>query len=308
MRPTIYHMKRAISIIIALFVIGGGVLGQSSGSSDSKKSSPKYMCVSFDDLPVVRVHDHFDRMVITDELLGALAEFKVKAAGFVIGNNIHDHYDLLDQWLQAGHTLGAHTYSHPDINDVPVKLYIQDIAKGNEAIEDILEKYRQKKRYFRYPLLHYGDTHKKKTAIEDYLDAQELIVAHVSIDNDEFVYNLQYEKLHETADSGKIAQLGIEYIEHMVQAVREAEVVTDDLLGRKVNHILLLHANRLNAFFLSDLLQAIRDEGYTFISLEKALTDPLYSMRDGYIGHKGLSLPERLVKSNPDFLPAREKK
>jgi peptidoglycan/xylan/chitin deacetylase (PgdA/CDA1 family) len=301
-------MKKTFILVISLLVIYGGGQAQSDTEPAKSKSTPKYMCITFDDLPVVRVHDHFDRMVITDQLLGALAEFDVKAAGFVIGSNIHDHYDLLEQWLAAGHTLGTHTYSHPDLNDVPAKLYIQDIAKGNEAIEDVLVKFKQKKRYFRYPLLHYGDSKAKKKAIADYLDVQELIVAHVSIDNDEFIYNLQYEKLFERSDSSKIAQLGHEYIDHILQAIEDAENMTDELLGRPVNHILLLHANRLNASFLGDLLQAIRDEGYTFISLDKALTDPLYRMEDGYIGHKGLSLPERLIKSNPDFLPAQEKK
>ncbi|MCK5128043.1 MAG: polysaccharide deacetylase family protein [candidate division Zixibacteria bacterium] len=302
------NMKKLTFGIVVFLSFTGMIFGQSDTVQKSKKAEPKYICITFDDLPVVRVHDHFDRMVITDELLGALAEFNVKAGGFVIGNNIHDHFDLLEQWLKAGHTLGSHTYSHPDLNDIPVKLYIQDIEKGHEIIEPLLATYKQKNRYFRYPLLHQGDTFTKKDAVEKYLEGNKLINVPVSVDNDEYIYNLQFEKLFETVDSTKMAQLGYEYIEHMIAELEEAEGLAEKVLGRPINHVLLLHANQLNAFFLNDLLQAISDNGYDFISLDKALSDPIYTMEEAYVGHKGLSIIERLVKSDPDLMPAREGK
>lgn len=301
-------MKRIVCAAIILLLSVGLVSGQDGKSGEVLKKSPKYMCITFDDLPIARVDDRYERMMLTDQILGALDEYHVKAAGFVIGNNIHGNYELLESWLQAGHLLGNHTYSHPDLNDVPVKLYIQDIARGQEEIEDLLVKYKQKARYFRYPLLHYGNTYYKKKAVTDYLEEKDYTIAHVTVDNDEYVYNLQYEKLAETAEPAKVQQLETEYIEHILEQIRDSEKLAKNLLGRHVNQILLLHANRLNARFLGDLLQAIVDEGYIFISLEKALTDTLYKMRDGYVGSKGLSILERIAKSDPDFLPAREGK
>lgn len=305
-----YHFAMKLVMILTLLLVLtlGGVFGQTADSNAKTKDAPKYMCITFDDLPVARVEDRYERLVVTDKILGALDEFDVSAAGFVIGSNIHEHYDLLEQWLKRGHTLGNHTYSHPDLNDVPVKLYLQDVSRGQGAIDDLLQEYNQKKRYFRYPLLHYGNTFDKKKAVTDYLREKEFTVAHVSIDNDEYIYNLQYEKLAEYAEDSKIEQLGDEYIEHILERIRDVEKLADEILGRKINHILLLHANRLNARFLGDLLQAIVDEGYTFNSLDKALSDPVYQTQDGYVGYKGLSILERLAKSDPDFLPAREGK
>ncbi len=265
------------------------------------------MCITFDDLPVVRVHDRIQRLMITDDIFYTLEEFGVIAAGFVVGDNIEGDLDILESWLDAGHTLGNHTFSHPDLSEVPAELFINDIRKGEEAIEKILVAAKQKKRYFRYPSLHTGNTFNAKEAVADFLEAQDYIVVPVSIDTDDFAYNLQYEKIEQTGDSLKIIQLGNEYIDHIMERLEAAEQLSEDLLGRQVKHILLLHANRINSTFLADLLAEFSALGYKYISLDNALTDPVYSMPDTYIGPKGLSILERLVKTDPDMLPAREK-
>jgi peptidoglycan/xylan/chitin deacetylase (PgdA/CDA1 family) len=252
------------------------------------------------------VHDRIERLMITDEILYTLEEFGAMAAGFVVGDNIEGDIDILESWLQAGHILGNHCFSHPDLNDVPQALYIQDIKKGHDAIENLLKAAKQKKRYFRYPSLHYGSNPEKKETVAEYLDREGYVVAHVSIDTDDFVYNLQFEKIYQSGDSLKFVQLGNEYLDHIMERLEEAEKLADELLGRPVRHILLLHANRVNGAFLSDLLSELAAGGYHFISLDKALADPVYSIRESYIGGKGLSYLERLAKTDPDLLPARE--
>jgi peptidoglycan/xylan/chitin deacetylase (PgdA/CDA1 family) len=279
---------------------------QGNAFADPGEEDRGEICITIDDLPVVRVHDRIQRLMITDEILYTLEEFGVTAAGFVVGDNIEGDIDILESWLAAGHTLGSHTYSHPDLNDVPYNLYIKDIEKGNESIEEILIAAEQSKRYFRYPSLHYGNSFDVKEAVADYLDAHGYIVAHVSVDTDDFVYNLQFEKLYQAGDSLKMIQLGNEYLDHIMEELEAAEILADEIFGRPVKHILLLHANRLNGAFLADLLSEISLRGYDFISLDKAITDPVYSMPDSYVGLKGLSCLEKLAKTDPDLLPARE--
>jgi peptidoglycan/xylan/chitin deacetylase (PgdA/CDA1 family) len=302
-------MKR----IIPIFVLTGLLIllplgddpekGAAANPGDKRK---KEICITFDDLPVVRIHDRIERLMVTDEILYTLEEFGIIAAGFVVGDNIESDLDILETWLAAGHTLGNHTYSHPDLNDVPHKLFIKDIKKGGDTIEEVLTAAGQKKRYFRYPSLHYGNTHNAKMAVGDFLDEEGYIVAHVSVDTDDFAYNLQFEKIYKTADSLSFVQLGNEYIDHIMERLLAAEELANELLGRPIKHILLLHANRLNSTFLADLLIEIQQEGYQFISLDKALTDPVYSIPDSYVGTKGLSCLEKLAKTDPDLLPARE--
>jgi hypothetical protein len=131
-------------------------------------------------------------------------------------------------------------------------------------------------------------------------------IAHVSIDTEDYVYNLRFEKIHATYDSLEIVRMGNEYSEHILEAVAEAEKLAGELLGRPIKQILLLHANRLNAEFLGDILAELAGLGYSFISLDEALSDPVYSMQEGYVGAMGLSYLKRLLKSDPDLLPARE--
>ena len=65
------------------------------------------------------------------------------------------------------------------------------------------------------------------------------------------------------------------------------------MAGREVLHILLLHANALNAEYLGQLAERIEHRGYRFVSLAEALADPAYSQADPYVGPKGLSWLQR---------------
>ena len=304
---TFAAMKQAATVLIvaalASFLIGDG---KQVCADEPREMTDGKICITFDDLPVVRVHERAERLKITDQILSALDEYKVKAAGFVIGDNIEGDYDILSSWLEAGHVLGSHTYSHPDINEVPIGLYIRDIEKGQEAIEEVLHEAGQDRRYFRYPYLHYGLTYDAKKAVTDYLEKEGYWVAHVSIDTDDFAFNLQFEKIYQSADSIELLQLGIEYIDHILERIQEAEELSKELMGRQIKHILLLHANRINGYFLRDLLGEIADQGYEFISLGDALSDPVYRVQESYTGPKGISHLERLMYTDPDLLPARE--
>ena len=71
-------------------------------------------------------------------------------------------------------------------------------------------------------------------------------------------------------------------------------------LGRDVDQILLLHANALAADHLGSLLDALKAQGYDFISLEEALRDPVYDRADGYTGRKGLSWLYRFEPAIPE--------
>jgi len=292
------------ALLLTLTPIGDG---ETASVGDSQRSGDGRMCITFDDLPVVRVHERAERLKITDRILTTLAEFEIKAAGFVIGDNIEGDIDILHSWLEAGHTLGNHTYSHPDINEVPIELYIRDIEKGQTAIEELLSDAGQNRRYFRYPFLHYGLTYDAKKAVADYLEREGYVIAHVSIDTDDFAYNLQFEKVYQLADSIELIQLGNEYVDHVLKRLEEAEQLSEELLGRQVRHILLLHANRINAHFLGDLLTEVSVRGYEFISLDNALSDPVYSVQESYAGPMGISYLERLTQTDPDLLPARER-
>ena len=67
------------------------------------------------------------------KILEALKKHQVSAAFFVVGNFISDHPDLLRKMIQAGHTVGNHTMTHPDMSSISsmqgFQKELQDVEK-----------------------------------------------------------------------------------------------------------------------------------------------------------------------------------
>ena len=61
------------------------------------------MYLTFDDGPIPEV---------TPRVLDILDRYGVKATFFMVGENIYKHPDVFDKVVQAGHTIGNHTYNH----------------------------------------------------------------------------------------------------------------------------------------------------------------------------------------------------
>jgi hypothetical protein len=59
------------------------------------------------------------------------------------------------------------------------------------------------------------------------------------------------------------------------------------LVGYEPRQILLLHASNLEADHIGELLDVLRKRGYRFITLQDALSDPVYSLPDTYVGEEG---------------------
>jgi hypothetical protein len=89
------------------------------------------------------------------------------------------------------------------------------------------------------------------------------------------------------------------------------ERVSRAFLGYEVRQILLLHANELNADYLTRLIRMLRARGYRFITLDAALDDPAYALPDVQVA-RGLSwlhrwmlakgLPMRPEPLEPSFI------
>jgi hypothetical protein len=73
------------------------------------------------------------------------------------------------------------------------------------------------------------------------------------------------------------------------------------LFDLEIRQILLIHANKLNADCLSDLLENLAGRGYTFVSLDEALDDRAYQTPDEFVGSMGPSWLHRwsLAKGIP---------
>jgi len=277
---------------------------QSKTTGDSNRSVVRDICVTFDELPAAKSFEEVDREAITYLILDALKRHKVASTGFVVGQEIGQSFDILGQWLNQGHMLGSMTYSNQDYNYIGIEAFLADIRRGMDVVEPMLSGFGQKQRYFRYPYLHYGSTPEERKQAALFIEDRNLQVVHATIVPEDYLFNLSLEKLGKFPDSASFDNLRDEYLNHLLEEVERVERLALELVKRPVKHILLLRANRLNAVYLDDLLGAIEDAGYGFISLNEALKDKVYSQKEAYYSLKGVGYLDMIQQSNPDLLPA----
>ena len=80
--------------------------------------------LTFDDGPIPEV---------TPQVLAILARYHVKATFFMVGENIDKHPDVFAQVLDAGHSVGNHTYNHLKGWRTPFKEYMANVAQWEDA-------------------------------------------------------------------------------------------------------------------------------------------------------------------------------
>jgi len=129
----------------------------------------------------------------------------------------------------------------------------------------------------------------KRRAFETFLARRGYSVAPVTIDNDEYVYAAIYAEALRGSDRAMADRIGADYLRYMDEVVAFCEDVARRLSGREIRHVLLLHANSLNAEYFGRLAGAIAARGYGFVTLDEALEDEAYRLPDTYVGAWGIS-------------------
>ncbi len=265
--------SRALSFLLVLFA--AATLGH--------RQEPKQMAITFDDLPFgyPRNLTMTEQRAAVSRVLATLAKHRVTATVFVVGRSVTNaNRGLVDTVAQAGHVVGSHSFSHQDLGVVSVEDYILDIQKGEEAIKPWLKGVQ----YFRYPFLRQGNTVEKRDAVLGWMASRGIVVAPVTIDNNDYEYN---QRLVDAKGAGRAIDVRDAYLDHMMEAAAYYDAKGRARMGRPVKHVLLLHLNYLNSLYLDDLLQRFRGDGWSFITFEEALKDDVYRLKYDYVGVQG---------------------
>ena len=156
----------------------------------------KEIAITIDDLPLVasKMNTPGNQQRSTErfsKIIQALTDNKVPATGFVIAGSIEKgQWAFLEQFKQAGLSLGNHTYSHKSLGAVSAEVYIADIARADKVLAPIMTE----PKYFRYPYLAEGNK-KTKPEVLAYLHEHHYVVAPVTIDSKDFEFNEQLYKI-----------------------------------------------------------------------------------------------------------------
>jgi peptidoglycan/xylan/chitin deacetylase (PgdA/CDA1 family) len=261
------------------------------------------IAVTIDDLPWARLGETTppDLQAHHQRLIEQLRRAGVPVVGFVnerkleVGGKVDpQRLAMLEDWLDAGHELGNHTYSHADINDVGVPAFEKEILDGERQLRPLLARHGQAPRWFRHPYLRAGRTAEQKATVASFLDAHGYRIAPVTVDNGEWVWAFAYANVLDSqpdspAREAQLERLRSGYVPYMLNKLDYYEAQSIQLLGYALPQVWLMHANELNADCFAMLVEATRRRGYRFIGLEEAMRDPAYSHADGYEGRYGPS-------------------
>ena len=262
-------------------------------------SQHRTVAVTIDDLPTIGGRSLEERQYITRNLLGQLKAYQVPAIGFVNEQKLGkpearpEEIAHLEAWIKAGFELGNHTYSHPSLNRTPLKDFQEEVLQGEKITRPLMEAAGKQLRYFRHPYLHTGLNLEKKESFEAFLTKYKYTVAPVTIDNSEWIYADAYRKVLAKGDTASASAIGEDYIRYMGEVFAFYETFSNEVFKREPAQTLLIHANRLNADYFDELASMIRDRGYSFISLEEALRDPIYQLPNEFTQDGGISWLQR---------------
>ena len=253
------------------------------------------MAVTIDDLPFVpRGSAAYLAAAAagTEAILAALKKHGVPAVGFVNEQKLEaptpQEQDartaLLARWVDAGHVLGNHTYSHRGANALSVEAYLAEVDRGEVVTKRLMQRRRPYTLFFRHPMTHTGDTAEKKAGIAAGLAARGYTIAPHTIENSDYLFDLVYAQ----ADAATRPKLGEAYLAHTTAATDFAETKARELFGRDdVPQTLLLHTMAINSDHLDALLDRMVARGYRFITLEQAMKDPAYASPEAFVGRNG---------------------
>jgi peptidoglycan-N-acetylglucosamine deacetylase len=254
------------------------------------------IAITFDDLPIAQsgpaACEEPGLSQTTEKLLQPFSSANIPLAAFVIGGNCAklgdtDRTAILKLWEMAGAELGNHTYSHFGLAANNSTEYELDILRGDVELKRLLGNKRL--RYFRSPMLWTGQTLEVKHRLERFLDTHGYQQSPVTIDNSDWIFAYVYSRALDRGDIEIANQARAEYIPYMNSVMDFFEKRSVEVVGREFPQILLLHANRLNADAVPELLDMLKKRGYQFVSLEKALRDPAYRLPNNYAGPGGFS-------------------
>ena len=284
-------MKYFSIVAIALLIVSGS----RAQEPKSREQLNRSVAVTFDDLPEVFSRDLAAMRRNTEEILRVLTLRRVPALGFVNEGKLHvtgeldARTEVLKKWVDAGMTLGNHTFSHLKLFNTPLLIYQDDVIKGEVITRRLMSNRQPYQLYFRHPYTSTGPNKEVKAAFEKFLNERGYKIAPFTIENSDYIFNQMYADARRKNDNLLMERLRTAYLDYNDSQFEFMERLSKEMFAREISQILLIHSNDINADSLDEMLRRITARGYRFVTLDQALEDKAYQTKDDYIGMNGPS-------------------
>ena len=239
--------------------------------------SARQIALTFDDGPKTQTTALLSPVERNQALLDQIAKARVPAALFVTLHNGADTpagLALLNAWGAAGHRIGNHTVTHPDLNAASTTLaaFQAELLACDQVIATV-PGYRP---WFRFPFLREGNTPEKRAGMRTFLASKGWRNARVTLDTSDWRLDQRLAQVLAKNPKADLAPIKAAYLAHVQQRANAYRELARRLLDRDIPQVMLLHHNLLNALFLGDAIALLRNDGWTFVDPETAYQDPVY--------------------------------
>ena len=245
-------------------------------SEPEMQDGQKRIAISFDDVP-----RHPGGFLTPDQrtatLIDGLRRAGVEqAAFFVTTGNLENDYGQggearIVAYAAAGHVIANHSHSHGWLWNGDAAEYIADLDKAEARLAG-----RPGKRpWYRFPYLDEGRDVERRDALRAALTQRGLMNGYVTVDNFDWAIDGLASKAIEDGRSIDRAALGKLFVETIVDTANFNDRIAREMLGRSPAHVLLLHETDLNALFIVDLVEGLRADGWTIVTMDEAYADAI---------------------------------
>jgi peptidoglycan/xylan/chitin deacetylase (PgdA/CDA1 family) len=218
----------------------------------------------------------------------------------------------LQIWVQGGHPLANHTYTHLDFSKSSVEDFQREILRNEPALELLMPADGKLAphdwRWLRYPYLHEGDTLEKRRAVRAFLAANGYRIAQTTLDWEDYLWNSAHARCWTKKDEASIAWLRASYLTAARDFMRFQVENSRKVFGRDIHHVMLLHLGSFSAHILPDLFELLDEEGFEVVTLEEAQADPAYDYDPDVASPRGGTLVELAMEAKkipwPENAPA----
>lgn len=299
----------AVNWLFALAFLAGGCNAHSDPGTgiavgSNRQESTIDVAITVDDIPS---HGEdiqgLSRLQIHRQMLDALLSHHVpQVYGFFCGASLVGHDEdvaAVKAWIDAGYPLGNHTYSHPQLAEVGVERYIEDIDRNEEPLRKLTGAPDHVWKVFRYPFQFEGTDSSSRKRIQQHLEARGYRIAPVTIDFVDWKFNDTYIAALARNDLAAIAELRSRYISAAVEALHWSDRVSREIFGRRIKHVLLIHIGAFPASMTDSMLAAYEREGVRFVTLDEALLDPAYRTTPSADRALAGTFLEQLINGHP---------
>ncbi|MRX27834.1 DUF6265 family protein [Kangiella sp. HZ709] len=252
-----------------IFACCGLLIAMTAFSSSAE--TKKQIAITFDDAPRASTFQKANER--TKLLIKNLKKVNAPAAMFfATGKHLTaDNAKNLELYAKAGHFIANHSNKHLWYRNTNTEDYQRDFLNAH----DKLKNFPNFKPFFRYPYLDEGRTEAKVNAMSRFLADHNYTNGYVTIDNYDWYLDSLFQKAKladKTIDEDALKKF---YVSTLVDASEFFNDIALEYLGYSPKHVLLLHDNDLAAYYIDDLILALREKGWDIISPIDAYSDPI---------------------------------